>query len=285
MTSLSHSQLETWQQCPAKWAFQKIHRKKASPSEALITGSAAHYAIEQDGLTAIESHGKHSLPLPALVSLFGGALDRQLQQDDPDGLLSRDAIDTMKTKGLAILRAYVEQIQPYFTPSSVEEAFSFPLPGMPDWDFTGRIDARAKLRDGSVGIVDWKTASKPWPVSEEHKKPQASAYLWAEAQRPQPERASKVIFIVLGVTSAQAGAYRCDSDIRITQRTSGQIAAYVGHVTEAAQAIEWAKERNVFEPRTGPLCCYCGYIGQCPDGQRYAADTGRNIMVPVMAKS
>ena len=43
---ISWSQANTFQQCPKKWAYEKLDRIKGEPQEALIHGNEVHNAIE-----------------------------------------------------------------------------------------------------------------------------------------------------------------------------------------------------------------------------------------------
>src|SRR5690242_4680442 len=169
MPTLSHSQIEMFTQCNRRWWLTKVARVPQAPAEALIFGTAIHAALEADGrrkviASATNSGGNAALGLPQLVTIFGDALAVELNERDPHGLLGQAMRDEMGIKGLAVLRAYVERVQPHFHPAVVECALTAPIPGMSeDWQSTGRIDARTERVAGPAAtVVACKTASKRW---------------------------------------------------------------------------------------------------------------------------
>lgn len=280
--SLSHSQMELWEQCPFRWKLTRLDRIQRAPAEALILGDALHAAIQADGerrLTTI-AHGK--LGLPVLVAHFGAALDARLAADDPQGFLAT-RVPLLRLRGLAMLRAYVTRVQPQYVPVAVEESFALPIPDLADtWTYTGRIDARTE-RAGVVSIVDFKTSAKLWAPHLEESKDQATAYLWADRLARRQPRATRVTFIVLSTYTTQTGGYGCTPDVRPTTRTTQQITGYARKVAQTARAMQSACETHVFPTKTGPLCGWCDCLGSCPSGQTWLRTQGRTPAVPVLA--
>lgn len=274
MRRLSHSQMETWEQCPRKWRLQKVDRVPQSPSEHLIFGDAIHAIIQADGERLMA--GKSALPELGLVARFHVALEKRWHQDDPDGLLS-DRMPTLRLRGLATIHAYVERVQPHFHPVAVESSFTLPVPELDGWEFTGRIDAVTE-RNGVSTVVDFKTATKPWSAGAEHGKDQAAAYLWAG-----DGASSRVTFIVFPTVPSGAEGYTCPVEYRPTFRSAERIAAYVDHVRTVAGQIEAAQTRNSFPVKLSPLCAWCPCLGSCPDGMAHLQLTNRKPAVPVVA--
>lgn len=288
--TLSHSQLETFEQCPRRWELTKIHRVHQAPSEALIYGDAIHQAIEADGRAAVAGEQRHSIP--QLVGTFSYVLGQRLAADDPQHLL-RGRWSAMRLRGLATLRAYHEQFASAYHPDEVEAPFPEVLlpsaySGVPDVRFTGRLDARV----GRV-IVDFKTASKAWAPGVEHQKPQALAYLWADAlARGEEQAATTVRFVVLSATSVYRSdapsdpdlpdGYVASVDIRATMPRRSAVEHYAQRVRSVAQAISVAKQSGQFSANTGPLCGWCGCLGSCPSGQRWLRSRGRTPAVPLV---
>lgn len=288
--TLSHSQVETFSQCPRRWSLEKIERVPRAPSEHLLFGTAVHAAIEADGRRL--QAGEAPLPLAALVAAFADGLTTEAVNADPLGLL--DALhDTLRLRGLAVLRAYSERVQPHYRPVEVESAFELPIPAGPDtvrqdWAFTGRIDALT-VRNGVRTIVDFKTASKRWLPGAEHAKDQASAYLWAdatdciaEAGEPQPERG--VTFITLPTFETTDGGYTCVVDVRTTQRTPDDIDTYVARVGQVADRMTRVMRLGQATTKTGPLCGWCSCLGVCDEGRAWLRSHGRRPMVPLLSR-
>lgn len=281
---LSHSQLETFEQCARRWELQKVRRVKQAPSEALVLGDAVHQAIETDGRAAIA--GERRLGIPELVSLFSASLSVRLVADDPHKLL-RSRENDLRLRGLALLRAYAEQFQAAYRPEEVEAPFpEVTLPsaysGVPEVRFTGRLDARV-----GKTIVDFKTASKVWPEGAEHHKPQALAYLWADRMdRGEEAAATQVRFVVLTTTQWERRGetgYLASVDVRVAQPKAADVVGYGARVQRVAQQISAARRNGVFMANPGPLCGWCGVLGSCPIGRRWLAERGRTPAVPMVS--
>jgi CRISPR/Cas system-associated exonuclease Cas4 (RecB family) len=283
MPTISNSSLTTWRQCPRRWWLTKRERVPEAPSADLIFGIAVHAAIEADGVAAIA--GQARLSLPVLLRTFSAALDHELVRQDPDGLLTATR-GALAVRGLATLRAYVDAVQPCYVPAVTERSFSFPLTGLPGWSFTGRIDAAGpdpRTADGSVTIFDFKTANKPWWSGDEHKKEQATAYLWAD-QTAGLVAASRVTFIVLATPSNGAGGYTPSVEWRDTTRTYRQLRQYRDEVVRAAREVASVRAAEHCPPQPSTLCAWCGVRGSCPSGQAYLAETGYAPVVPAIAR-
>ncbi len=289
--TLSHSQIEQWQQCQFRWYLRYVAHAPAAPSEQLILGDAVHAAIAEDGVRRLEWIDRR-LGLPALLQVFNEALEKRLAEDDPGKLLAGRVMD-LRLRGLAILSVYVEQVQPRYTPCArPEEQFEVAIPDLDGWRFTGIVDARIFAGTGGIPtIVDWKTASRPWPDGAEHQKAQATAYLWAERQRIDAHRAaaSRVTFVVFTTTPRSGqldpAGYTCSAEFRSTIRVPQQLAAYEELVRGTAHDIT----RRALSPvksvktNTGPLCGWCPYLGSCPSGRFWLHSHDRQPAVPVVA--
>lgn len=283
---LSHSQCEMWEQCPRKWQLVKVDRMAEAPSTALILGTAVHEAIEEDARR--RSRGvRHECGQTLLMAIaaFSRSLSREVARRDPTGLL-RGEVPLLRRRGLAILRAYADHVAPrlFPLPDAVEEAFNFPIAAdaADGWTFTGRVDARTCAPAATApSICDFKTG-KAWAQGAEHTKPQATAYLWAEAQRADDggQRADKVAFITLPDTVGEDGRVSASAEIRLTRRTPQQIAAYATYARGVAGAIDAATATGVFPARTGPLCGWCGVLGACAVGRAWLRANGRASHVP-----
>jgi hypothetical protein len=272
--TLSHSQVETFGQCPKRWSLQKIERVPQAPSGHLVLGDAVHQALQADGEKLMA--GSPPLPMPLLTQAYRTAFNERMTKDDPNGLLVGEIPDLYQ-RGLAMLAAYVEHVQPRYRPGAVERAIepAISIPGT-DWTFTGRFDALIQQLT-TMTIVDFKTASKPWRPGDEHTKDQATAYTWAAEQMDQRDGweigSVRVMFVVLCSNTAS---------FRPTERNAGQIAAYMAGVRATAEAIERAVETKTYPARTGPLCGWCGVLGACSAGQAWLKERGRTPAVPVL---
>ena len=283
MPYLSHSQCEMVSQCMRRYFLTKIEGAPQAPSESLILGSSIHTALEADGLDLMT--GYSPLPIEALWSHFLNALGNHMADDDPSGLLAQQ-LPEIREKGRAILRAYVEHLQLRYAPQAVEESFTVEIPGAPGWKFTGRIDARVTLADGTPAILDFKTG-KAWQPGAEDGKDQATAYIWATNQQgseAEGDRQNAVVFAIFPTFADDSGGYTCKPQFRITSRTEQQLRNYLAYLVATTQQITEAKRSGDFPARTGPLCAYCGVLGSCPQGQRWLADHNRKPAIPMVRR-
>jgi hypothetical protein len=282
MPTLSHSQVETWSACPQKWKLQKIDRVKQAPIAAFIFGDAIHQALEADGRAYLAGEPRHTYD--ELNRHFRKALRDRMAEDDPDGKwLDMEQIAAMYDDGALILQAYVDRIQANYKPQAVEEEFGkereIDIPGAKGWTFNGRIDARIRLAAG-WSLLDFKTG-KVWPMGEEHAKPQASAYLWAESQlRMHP--AALMTFLLLPIKQTADGSRVCLPEIRTTTRSESNRYAYQEHLREVALQIDEAKGSGVYLAKTSMLCQYCPVSGACVAGKAFMAKKKLAPMVPVI---
>lgn len=279
MPHLSHSSCEAWAQCRRRWYLQKIEGAPQAPSEALILGTAVHAVIEDDGRELMNGHDSNDLRLHVWLD---GALEDALAKDDPHGLISAEQRRDMRAKGHAIIDAYIQHLRPRYRPSDVEDNFTVDIPGAPGWRFTGRIDARVTLADGTPAIADFKTG-KAWEPGAEHGKEQATAYLWAD--HIQRGYAQAVVFCIFPVKPDGNGGYTCTPQFRATRRTGMNLQVYKEGLQATARSIEQAKRTNEFPAKTGPLCGWCGVLGSCSEGQQWLASKGRTPAIPVVRRT
>jgi hypothetical protein len=129
-------------------------------------------------------------------------------------------------------------------------------------------------------LLDFKTG-KAWPVGEEHAKPQASAYLWAESQlRMHP--AALMTFLLLPIKQQADGNRMCLPEIRTTTRSESNRFAYQEHLREVALQIDEAKASGIYLAKTSLLCQYCPVSGACPTGKAFMAKKKLLPMVPII---
>jgi hypothetical protein len=173
-------------------------------------------------------------------------------------------------------------VQAAYQPVAVEQSLTAALPGAPGWAFTGRVDALTQH-----GIVDFKTAGKPWPAGKEHGLPQASAYYWLYQQQQQPAQERRpgqcafLVFTTAADTSSDDG-YTCTVSRRVTRRDGPQVAMWLAMAAQTAQEIAQARTSGAFPATTGPLCGWCGVLGSCDAGRSWLAAHGRQAAVPVV---
>ncbi|HEX6798316.1 MAG TPA: PD-(D/E)XK nuclease family protein [Ktedonobacterales bacterium] len=284
--ALSHSQVETFSQCPRRWWLLKRAGVRRAPSESLILGLAVHTAIEVDLRARLEGEA-HPMAAATLDAPLAAAFAALYAEEDPTGLIAPDRRELLQEQGRAVLRAY-ERIASRMRPVEIEREFAFPHPDDPSITFTGRMDGVTQPDHGTQErtIVDWKVPRRPWQPGEEDRRIQAAAYLWAEA-RMGWERSARFTFVTFPPADPRASESNGEAgprtvDARPTYRTPGALNAYARLVRDTAARIRelepWGEEG--FPARTSGLCPWCEVRGACPTGQRYVRTRGLTPRVP-----
>lgn len=284
MPHLSASQLETYDACPEQWASQKMRDvERVEPSEHLILGSAFHNTLEHDGKRRI----MRSNPFSAseLVHFFRRNLHDELALNDPAGKLAGIS-GTLESRGIAMLHAYSKEVAPKYWPIAVEDKFEFLIPNVaPDangepWTFEGRTDGRTRMKDGRIVLIDWKTASKPWPAGAEHDKGQATGYILSDLMTGHTPCAEQVTFITFPTKWNEAeGRFDCTVDMRPTKRTLSEVTAYLAHLQQVAREINRIRRGDMrVETKPHWRCQFCVNLRHCDPGIQWMM--ARNRVLP-----
>ncbi|MGZ6281810.1 MAG: RecB family exonuclease [Ktedonobacterales bacterium] len=284
MPHLSASQYDTYSSCPAQWAAEKIEGvQRTDPSEHLILGSAFHNTIEHDGKRRIMRSNTYTRD--ELLAFFKRALQDELATADPSGKLA-SLRETLEARGVAMIKAYAKTIAPKYWPISVEQDFDFLIPGVPPdangepWTFMGRIDGRTRTPDGRIVILDWKTASKPWPLGDEHKKGQATGYILSDLMMGRTPCAQQVTFVTFPTKwNDDEGRYDCTVDLRVTKRTLNEVMDYLESLQRIAREINRIRRGDAQPaPRPHWRCQFCINLRNCESGIQWMMD--RNRVLP-----
>ncbi len=169
---LSYSQINCYMTCALKYKFSYIDRiEPPFVSSALVFGSCIHEAVgafyqsclEGDQLSpsqvhdvyrqAWESHSKEQT-----VRFFNG-----------------DAVETLTTKAKRMLDVFHEAFDPSVQIIGIEEPFEVDL-GKRFPPLVGWIDALELAPDGTVSVIDLKTASKRYSDNTVHSNVQLTCY-------------------------------------------------------------------------------------------------------------
>lgn len=132
---------------------------------------------------------------------------------------------------------------------STEQQVSVTLGGVP---FRGVVD-RVDAADDGLVISDYKSGRAPSPRHAAGRLQQVLLYAAAIAEESgeQPVRA-QLLYLGQKTVSTAVDAAELDGA--------------VGQFTETWGAIADSCRDDDFEPRPGPLCCYCAYSSHCPEG-------------------
>ena len=182
----SHSALKQLQRCPLRYRLQRIDRVKPSHrSPSLVLGGVYHRVLA----TALQSEREgESVPAEALRLWFDDFLAEELDSGGPPIRWTEKVTpENQRDLGQTMVAAWHEQGLPLFaraeeilaveTPFCVElvrsdgRALRTPLAGI--------IDAIVRRKDGTVAIIDHKTAKQRYSETCIDLDLQATAYTYA----------------------------------------------------------------------------------------------------------
>lgn len=174
---LSATSIGMLMRCPEQFRRRYVLDEKERPGAALVVGKGFHFAQETNFRQKIES--KKDLPESDVVAAFHAGWDEEVSRYGGVDEIQWDnqmKPDTLRARGVELVRGYHAAVSPKVDPLDVESEFSLRLPGVPV-PFVGYIDLigdvwptpqeLAGTKDGIVipdlvvkTVVDYKTANK-----------------------------------------------------------------------------------------------------------------------------
>jgi len=264
----SFSQLQSFQDCPLKYRFEKVDKigTPSLPALPLMLGSAVHSALEQ--LYA----QRRLLVIPSedmVVWFFNDSWAHEV--DHAKGVMdipfTNDELDQHKQRGLHYIRRYYETYAPFdqAVTDSVEKNISIT---MDEWiKLVGKID-RFDIKGDTAIIVDYKTnRSLPADVKDTIKE-QLTLYGVA-IQQWYTDKFKQIIAKVVYLHLEREYEWVITPDLmkQITERAM-----------EVIQKIEHARfqlnmwDEQAFPATPGNHCDYCPFKRLCPVYKHMFAD-------------
>jgi putative RecB family exonuclease len=244
----SYSQLSTYLQCPLRYRLQYVELVAAAfTSSALVFGSCMHEALA--GFHQQLLLGDHLRP-DQMVDLYrqawasrNGELVRYCNGDSEKSLLE---------KAGQMLNVYHECFDTSTEILGVEEFFELEVvSSVPP--FRGYIDLIEKSSDGSVTVVDLKTAARKLPVGQAHTNLQPTAYsIGAGALGFEPDAIALRLDVITKTKTPDLSRHE-------TTRTEQERDRFCKLVTNVWAAIE----REIWFPRHDWHCQQCAWAEPC----------------------
>ena len=163
---ISISALGTYLRCPAQYAHRYIYRTPPSlRAGALAFGTAIHTALALFYQRLMDGQPEPSSE--ELAASFSDRWTRELDSNTPVLLDGKDTPDSAKDKGVAMIKVFHEQAPRPHKVLGVEEPFSIevldPRTSTPFAErLVGVFDAVVLEEDGTLRILEHKTAAKRW---------------------------------------------------------------------------------------------------------------------------
>jgi len=240
----SHSRVGLFEQCPLAYRYRYLD----GVPDAFATieqhlGQAVHDALEQ----AYAERGRGTaVDGPWMAAAF----ERAWSEPDPASfrvVKRRVTAGEYRDRGFAMLAAYHERVFAADTSETlgVEQRFQVALDATRDW--AGVIDRLARLADGTLRIVDYKTGSSlPNPATDRQLRSYA-LHVLAE------HHVERVELCVEGLRTGNtlSAEFRADQAAEVRARLLVSIA-------EIEAAASWPARPSI-------LCDWCGFNPICPE--------------------
>ena len=243
---LSPSGAGTFEQCPRRWRFRYVDHLPDPAGEAALAGSFAHRVLELLLQAPAAERTRENAKIIARREWPETEAEDDyaaLELDDEGGRRFRwkawqaiEGLWKLEDPGAVDVHA---------TEMDVEAE----LGGVP---FRGIVDRLEVEGDGFV-VSDYKSGRAPSPRFRQGRLEQVLLYAAAAEQ-------------VLGETPVRARLLYLGQRTIGTDVTPAALDQVVEKLAGTWAGITTACETDEFEPRTGPLCAWCAYVEQCPEG-------------------
>lgn len=243
---LSPSGASTFRQCPRRWRMRYLDRLPDPPGEPALVGSFVHRILEE---LMARPPADRSLDRARRIA-------RELWPEvEADPHYTDLGLDDDRQRAFR-WRAW-RSVEGYFTvedPTTVdvaerEQRLETTIDGVP---FIGVVD-RTERAAGGLTVTDYKTGRKPSARFADERL--AQVLLYAAALETVGERPAVARLLYLG-----AGDLTVAAD---DERVGGATADFA----ETWAAIGDARDSGDFPARPGPLCGWCPYQDDCPEGR------------------
>lgn len=253
---ISYSQLYVYLQCPLKYRFHYIDRLEPDfTSASLAFGQGIHQAVASFFQSALE--GEH-LTADNMVDVYREAWR---ECDGPPIRYDKGCTeDKLLKKAADILTLWHNRQDPTVEVYGVEEEFNlnvsskvdYPTSGLPP--LVGYVDHILKLPNGSVTLIDLKTAARKPTQLQVDQNLQVTAYsLGAEALGFNPDELTLRMDYLIKTATPDVVTYE-------TSRTDEDRRKFVKMLTRVWKGIE----HSIFYPKHDWYCgSSCGYQSQC----------------------
>jgi RecB family exonuclease len=288
------TQLQTYLQCPRKYAFSKdreVRAKYARASPHMVLGNAAHDALHAFFDVGKVAPGERTVE--RLQDLFRDAWGgrgifvrnkfKQREAREQAFGADKEAESAWGRKGLDMLWRYFQTTDRAAVPLTAEQFHEVWLTERVT--LGGKIDRIDRRADGSLEILDYKTGKPPrtrGPLAGAP--PAGQAPPSARVSRPLGEDDIQLAAYALLVTRKFRGRVaRCtyvflndDLDLWF-EPTDADLAAKEGEITALCERI---LADGTFAATPNPLCGWCDYRPICPEGEAFAKDRADGAGAP-----
>lgn len=247
MSVFSHSRIDTFETCPAKYRFTYVLKAPRGPAgiEAFM-GSRVHDALEW-------LYGEvRSCRVPdedALADRYGAVWDAEWSDDIRIVREERTAED-YRAVGEKALRSYHRRYRPFDQGTTIGLEMRVLLALDDDHEIIGYVDRVEKVGDGRWEIHDYKTSASLMTQGRADADRQLAIYEMALRSMYPDVRQVTLVWHYLAF----------DQEIR-SSRSPEQLAGLRGQLLDRVRHIE---AQTSFPTKTSRLCDWCDHRALCP---------------------
>lgn len=253
--SLSPSGASTFRQCAKRWKFRYVERRPDPPAEPALRGTFVHHVLEE-----LLTVAPAQRTLERARAICRDLWPQHAQEPDFAALeLSAAQERAFRWNAWTDIEGYFQLVDPAEVDVvDRERDVRTSLDGVP---FRGIVDLVDRVPDG-LRVTDYKTGRVPAQRFVDSRLSQV--WLYAAALESVGDDVSAVRLLYLGETGSGRNSRR-PTEIARPFDADAVLAAVDEH-RDTWDQIEDAAASDCFEPATGPLCSWCPYVGDCPEG-------------------
>lgn len=268
-SSLSFSAASNWSQCKARWHRKAIQGIPDIPGPSADVGTIVHSILEhllkrEPAQRTTES--AREIAAHIWAQFWADNPARKPKKDDTAaakheiwGHVTRFIAGTPAPKDIDVIQT--------------EQDIRATIGGFP---FRGIVDLIAR-RDNKVVVVDFKTGRPPKPRFRQKYVDQLNLYTEALRSQGHDAHEAQAWFLKDGSTvDAPAGTAAARQTVREHREIWDDISDSSRRLDAAGPEALYA----IYEPSPGPLCGWCPYVFDCPQGEQWLRQKSRDIMVP-----
>lgn len=240
--------MSTFKQCPLRWKFKYIDGRKEPSGYPAVFGSFVHLVLEEFyKLDNFERDEKHMKELATKVWEEYSTSDEFVDVVGEDAAVLLD----FKQKAWVSLSSIWDVEEPKKVEvMETEAAFDIEVGDAQVVGFIDRVDSVGS----NYQIIDYKSGAAPMKRYERDKLMQLYVYGLAMNHK-------------LGFTPKIGKLVFLNSRVITENLTDAKVAVAEKMITDTAVKIRVGKEEG-FQPQTGPLCGWCSFIEECPEGTK-----------------
>lgn len=247
---VSPSSASTFRSCPRRWKFRYIDRLADPAGEAAIAGTFAHRVLE----LLMEESG----PLRTTDKAREIARDVWPETAEHDDFIALALDDTEQRRFRWLAWTAIEGLWKLEKPEEIvvianEQKMDTELDGVPFRGIVDRLERENDTATAALVISDYKSGRAPSPRFADDKLDQVLLYAAAvEAESGERPKAARLLYLGQCIIE--------------TEVTSELLQASVSALGDTWTSINSSVASKTYEASPGPLCGWCPYAGECPEG-------------------